>query len=91
MRNGLDVFTYEGALVETLPKELGMPSTGARVPDVTVPALTLAQARPRRNGQLSATAAQSQVAVASAPHACKPQWLRASWRHQLRRRQRECR
>jgi hypothetical protein len=67
VRNGLDVFTYEGALVETLPMELGMPSTGARAPDVAVPALTLAQARPRRNGQLLATAAQSQVPFANNP------------------------
>ena len=38
VRDGLGVFTYEGALVETLPMELGMPSTGARVPYVAVPA-----------------------------------------------------
>ena len=70
MRNGLDVFTYEGALVETLPKELGMLSTEERVPDVAVPALTLAQARPRRNVKLPVhlgTTAQSTVQHTNAP------------------------
>ena len=48
----MDVFTSEGALVETLPKELGMHSAETRVPDVAVLALTLAQERPRCNVQL---------------------------------------
>ena len=48
------------------------------MPDVAVPALALAQARPRRNVRLLDTAAQSQVAVANTPLANAPPRLQAA-------------